>query len=148
MPKIDDIFPDVGVIPAMVIVIVIGIALQMSGAWITMLIAGFFGALFTRKHRLAFIAGFIGVALAWTILFVLLIYTAQALAIAEFFVGLLGISGGIIVLVISILLGAFLGGFGGIFGRSVIELIDEFLSSEKVDTTMPSVESGDTEVSE
>ncbi|MFW9907956.1 MAG: hypothetical protein ACFFEF_05220 [Candidatus Thorarchaeota archaeon] len=130
MPKIDDIFPDVGILPAMIIVVVIGIALQLSGAWITMIIAGAFGGLFTRRHRSSFFAGFLGVAIAWTILFIYLIMTAQALAIAEFFIGLLGISGGFIVIVISIILGALLGGFGGLLGRSLVELLDEFLTRD------------------
>jgi hypothetical protein len=51
------------------------------------------------------------------------------MAVAEFFIGLLGLSGmGWLVIVISILLGALLGGFGGLFGRSLVEIIDEFSS--------------------
>ncbi|MHA2425855.1 MAG: hypothetical protein ACXAEF_13775, partial [Candidatus Thorarchaeota archaeon] len=146
--KIDDTFPDVGVFAAMVIVVVIGIALQLSGAWITMIIAGGFAGIFTRRHRHSFIAGFIGVALAWTILFVYLIATAQALAIAEFFIAQLGLSGGAIVLVISILLGALLGGFGGIFGRSLIEFLDGILPSSEGESQPPVEPSAESESTE
>lgn len=125
MRKIDDIFPDVGTIPAMIIVVVIGIVLQLSGQWMLMLVAGGFAGLFTRRHRYSFIAGLVGVAIAWTGIFLYLILTAQALAIADFFISLLGISGGALVIVISVILGGLLGGFGGLLGRSLIELIDE-----------------------
>lgn len=129
MKRIDDIFPNLGFVPALIIVIVLGIALQLSGAWITMLIAGVFGGLFTRRHRLAFLAGLLGVGIAWTGLFAYLAATAQAMAIANFFIALLGLTGmGWLVIVISVLLGALLGGFGGLLGRSVVEFIDEFAS--------------------
>ncbi len=125
MARIDDIFPDIGVVPTTIVVAVIAIALQISGAWITMLIVGVIGALFTRDSVRAFLAGFFGVAAGWGILYVYLIMTAQAAAIAEFFIGLLGLTGmGWLVFVIGALLGGLLGGFGGLLGRSIIDLID------------------------
>ena len=96
-----------------------------------MLFAGAFGALFVRRIRKAFLIGFLGVGLAWTILFVYLTITAQAMAVANIFIGLLGLYGmGALVIVISILIGAMLGGFGGMLGRALYELIDEFLPSD------------------
>lgn len=131
MKKLDDIFPHFNFLILFLVTTVIAIVLQLSGAWVTMLIAGALGALFTRRHRTAFFAGFIGVAIAWTVIFVYLSLTAQALVIAEFFIGLLGLSGlGWLVIVISILLGAFLGAFGGLLGRSAIELVDELIPAE------------------
>ena len=91
-----------------------------------MLIAGVFGGLLTRRHRLAFLAGLLGVGIAWTGIFAFLAATAQAMAVANFFIALLGLDGmGWLVIVISVLLGAFLGGFGGIFGRSLINDFNE-----------------------
>ncbi|OLS31104.1 MAG: hypothetical protein ThorAB25_05500 [Candidatus Thorarchaeota archaeon AB_25] len=128
MKKIDDIFPDIGFIPALIITIAIGAALQLGGSWFAMLIAGALGSLFVRRHRIAFLVGFLGVMIAWLILFVFLIMTAQAMAIAEFFIGQLGLTGmGWLVIVMSCLLGGLLGGFGGLFGRSLVELIDELI---------------------
>jgi hypothetical protein len=128
MRKLDDIFPHFNFPTLVLVLTVIAIALQLSGAWVTMLIAGALGALLARRHRTAFFAGFISVAIAWAILFIYLSLTTQALAIAEFFIGLLGLSGmGWLVIVISILLGALLGGFGGLLGRSVVELVDELI---------------------
>lgn len=138
MRKIDDIIPNLGFLPALIIVIVLGIALQLSGVWITMLIAGIFGGFFTRRHRHAFLVGLLGIGIAWALIFAYLSVTAQAMAIAEFFIVLLGetLSGmGWLVMVISVLLGALLGGFGGLFGRSLVEIIDA-LSPD--DETAPS----------
>jgi len=130
MGKIDDTIPDIGFLAALVITIVFGIALQLAGDWKLMFIAGALGALFVRRIRNAFFVGFLGIGLAWTIIFVNLIVNAQAMAVANMFIGLLGLEGlGALVIAISILIGAFLGGFGGMLGRALYELIDEFLPS-------------------
>jgi len=71
--------------------------------------------------------GLLGIGIAWALIFAYLSVTAQAMAIAEFFIVLLAetLSGmGWLVTVISVLLGALLGGFGGLFGRSLVEIID------------------------
>jgi hypothetical protein len=131
MGKIDDTIPDVGILPALVITIVFGLALQLAGDWKLMLIAGALGALFIRRIRVAFLVGFLGIGIAWSILFVYLSLTAQAMAVADIFIGLLGLSGlGALVIVISVLIGALLGGFGGMLGRALYEFIDEFLPSD------------------
>ncbi|MHA1636378.1 MAG: hypothetical protein ACTSUB_00040 [Candidatus Thorarchaeota archaeon] len=144
MVKIDDTFPDVGFVPTIVIVAVLGIILQLTGAWITMLAAGAIGALFTRTYLKSFLAGFIGVSISWTVLYVYLMLTAQASEIAEFFIGLLSLTGmGWLVFVIGVLLGGLLGGFGGGFGRSLIELLDEI--SSKPTKIEPDIETEPTE---
>jgi hypothetical protein len=131
MGKIDDTIPELGFLPALVITIVFGIVFQLAGNWMLMLFAGAFGALFVRRIRKAFLVGFLGVGLAWTILFVVLAITAQAMAVAEIFIGLLGLYGlGALVIVISVLIGAMLGGFGGMLGRALYELLDDFLLSD------------------
>jgi hypothetical protein len=130
MRKIDDTVPDIGFLPALVITIVFGIVFQLAGDWKLMLIAGALGALFVRRLRKAFLIGFLGIGLAWGILFVYLSLTAQAMAVANLFIGLLGLEGlGVIVIVISVLIGALLGGFGGLLGRAIYEMIDEILPS-------------------
>ncbi|TFG14511.1 hypothetical protein EU537_03580 [Candidatus Thorarchaeota archaeon] len=141
MSKIDDLFPNIGVIPSAIIVAVVGATLQLSGQWILMLLAGFIGALFTRRYLHSFAAGFVGIALAWSSIFIFLIVTAQALEIADFFIGLLGLSGlGFVVILISILIGALLGGFGGIVGRAVLELVDEIITGKNNGTEVEVVQ--------
>ena len=131
MGKIDDTIPEIGILSALVITIVFGLALQLTGDWKLMLIAGALGALFVRRLRTAFFVGFLGVGIAWSILFVYQILTAQAMAVADMFIGLLGLSGlGALVIVISVLIGALLGGFGGMLGRALYEFIDEFLPTD------------------
>ncbi|MFX1559695.1 MAG: hypothetical protein ACFFBL_03840 [Promethearchaeota archaeon] len=131
MGKIDDTIPELAFIPALVITIVFGAVLQLTGNWILMLIAGALGALFVRRIRKAFLVGFLGIGLAWSFLFVYLSLTAQAMDVANIFIGLLGLEGlGIVVIVISVLIGALLGGFGGMLGRALYEFIDEFLPSD------------------
>ncbi len=131
MRKIDDTVPELALLPALVITIVFGLALQLAGDWKLMLIAGALGALFVRRIRRAFLVGFLGIGLAWSILFVYLSITAQAMAVANIFIGLLGLEGlGVIVIVISVLIGGLLGGFGGMLGRALYEFIDELLSSD------------------
>jgi hypothetical protein len=138
MKKVDEIFPELGFFPALTITIAIGAALQLSGAWITMLLAGILGSLFVRRHRIAFLVGFLGVFLAWLVLYIYLIATAQALVIADFFIGLLGLSGlGWLVIVIGCLIGGLLGGFGALLGRSVIELVDELMPEEEEERIPP-----------
>jgi hypothetical protein len=131
MGKIDDTVPDTGFLPALVITIVFGIVFELAGDWKLMLIAGALGALFVRRIRKAFLVGFLGIGIAWGLIFVYLVATAQAMAVANMFIGLLGLEGlGAIVIVISVLIGALLGGFGGMLGRALYELIDEFLPSD------------------
>jgi len=138
MTRIDDTFPDVGFIPTVIIVTIVGIALQLSGAWITMLLAGMFGALFTRTYLKSFLAGFFGAAAAWGILYLYLTLTAQASAIAEFFIGLLGLTGmGWLVFVIAMLCGGLLGGFGGGLGRSLYEMVDQYMSTSATPADIP-----------
>jgi hypothetical protein len=135
MGKIDDTIPDVGFLPALVITIVFGIVFELAGDWKLMLFAGALGALFVRRIRKAFFVGFLGVGIAWGLIFVYLVATAQAMAVANMFIGLLGLEGlGAIVIVISVLIGALLGGFGGMLGRALYELIDEFLPSASAGT--------------
>ena len=131
MKKIDDIIPDIGFFPALIVAIALSAALQLGGSWFAMLVAGALGSMFVRRHRIAFLVGFLGVMIAWFFLFVYLILTAQAMAIANFFISLLGLTGmGFLVIVISCLLGGLLGGFGALFGRSLIELINELLPDD------------------
>ena len=138
MGKINDTIPELGFLPALVITVVFGIVFQLAVNWMLMLFAGAFGALFVRRIRKAFLIGFLGVGLAWSILFVFLSVTAQAMAVAEIFIGLLGLYGlGALVIVISVLIGAMLGGFGGMLGRALYELIDEFLPSDSGGEQVP-----------
>ncbi len=129
MRNIDDYVPELPFVAVVICVLVLGILLQLTGLWILMLLAGGVGALFTRSLKRSFTAGFLGVGLAWTILFIYLILTSHALEIADFFIALLGLSGlGWLVIVISIIIGGLLGGFGATLVRTSVELVDEAIA--------------------
>ncbi|NWF96497.1 MAG: hypothetical protein HXY34_10195 [Candidatus Thorarchaeota archaeon] len=125
MKKIDDTIPSMKLIPTTIVVTVIGAVLELSGVWLTMVIAGGLAGLFLRDHRRAFAAGLFGIAIAWSALFAYLVVTADALRVGSLFASLLGLSGlGWLPIMISVMLGALLGGFGALLVRSLVELID------------------------
>jgi hypothetical protein len=132
MNILNRVFKDMDFLPALLIVAILGLALQLTGAWVTMLFAGVFGGFFTKRYSKAFLVGFLGVGIAWSIIFAYLVVTSPALAIAGFFINMLGLneSFSITLIVFSILIGALLGGFSGVLGRAVLELVEE-LSAEK-----------------
>lgn len=128
MKKVDEIFPDLGLAPALIITVAISATLQLSGSWLAMLVAGALGALFVKRYRTAFLVGFFGVLLGWLALYIYVIIAAQGLIIADFFIGLLGLHGlGWLVIVIGCLIGGLLGGFGAMLGRSIVELVDDLI---------------------
>jgi hypothetical protein len=124
MNVLDRVLKDMGFLPTLAIVIILGLALQLTGVWITMLIAGVFGGFFTKRNSKAFLVSFLGIGIAWSIVFVYLVVTTPAITIAGFFINMLGLneSFSITLIVISILIGALFGGLSGILGRAVHEL--------------------------
>ena len=104
----------------------IALVLQMTGHWVLMILAGAIGALTVKRMRHAFLTGFLGVALAWSILFVILNTFSQAYLVGEFFATLIGLPGfGRFIVSLSILIGGLLGASGAIVGRAFIELVGE-----------------------
>ncbi|MGQ4911511.1 MAG: hypothetical protein ACP6KW_05020 [Candidatus Thorarchaeota archaeon] len=131
MKRIDDTVPAFSAILVLALDVVLAVVLQLSGLWITMILVGALGALFVRRHRTAFLTGFLGVLIGWAILYTYAIVTAQGLAVADFFIGLLGFSGlGWVVIVIGCIIGGLLGATGALLGRSLIELIDDLIGGE------------------
>jgi len=100
-----------------------------------MIFAGAFGCIYVKRHIHAFIAGFLGVSLAWSILFVFLVQFSQAYVVAELFATLIGAAGlGRFIVSLSILIGGFLGGSGALVGYSLIDLVKEYRSSKSSTT--------------
>ncbi len=131
MRKIDDMIPRYGFVSSLLVVITLGVLLQLSLSWITMPLVGLVGALFTRRHKRSFYLGFLGVSIAWSIIFAYLSVSGRALITADFFISMVGLSGmGWLVIVISVIIGGLLGGFGGLVGRSLVEVVDEITNQE------------------
>lgn len=122
-------FHETGIGHSYLITTLIALILQIVGQWPAMILAGAFGCVYVKRHRHAFIAGFLGVACAWSIMFVIMVTFFQAYVIAEFFATLIGAAGfGRFIVSFSILIGGFLGGSGALVGYSVIDLINEYRS--------------------
>ena len=120
-------FHDTGIGHSFLITTLIALGLQLLGQWALMILAGTFGCLYVKRHSHAFIAGFLGVASAWSILFVILVQFSQAYVVAELFASLIGVPGlGRFIVSLSILIGGLLGGSGALVGYSIIDLIGEF----------------------
>ncbi len=134
MRKIDDSIKQQNQAISLMIVIIIGIALQFLAGWPMMIIVGIIGALLVRRHRTAFAVGFVGITLSWLIIFAYLISVGHALEIANFFVGLLGLNnmGGVLI-AISCIIGGLLAGMGGLLGRSIVEFIDEIIAGKAIE---------------
>lgn len=107
----------------------IAIGLQLLGPWALMILAGALGCFYIKRHSHAFIAGFLGVALGWSILFMILVQFSQAYTVAELFASLIGVAGfGRFIVSLSILIGGLLGGSGALVGYSAIDLVKEYKS--------------------
>ena len=117
---------ETGIYHGYFVTLLIALPLQLIGHWAPMIPTGFVGGLTVRKMRHAFIARFLGVATAWSIIFVYLNTFAQAYVIGEFFATLIGLPGfGRWIISLSILSGGLLGASGAIVGRAVLELAEE-----------------------
>jgi len=128
----ENVFIKTGILQGYLLCTFLALVLQVTGFWILMIPAGIVGGIFTKRLVHAFIAGFLGVAVAWATLFFIQNAFAQAYVVAEFFATLIGIPGmGRWIVSLSILLGGFLGGSGGLVGRAMIELAEEFTSVNK-----------------
>nr|KXH72546.1 MAG: hypothetical protein AM324_07255 [Candidatus Thorarchaeota archaeon SMTZ1-83] len=136
----ENVFVKSGIVHAYLFCMLLALVLQITGFWILMILAGTVGGLFTKRLPHAFIAGFLGVAVAWSILFLIQNTFAQAYVVAEFFATLIGMpEAGRWIVSLSILLGGFLGGSGGLVGRAMVELAEEFTSKKKPTETAADV---------
>jgi len=130
--KYENVFVKTGIVNGYLVCTLLALVLQTTGFWILMIPAGTVGGLFTKRLSHAFIAGFLGVAVAWSILFFIKNTFAQAYVVAEFFAILIGMPGaGRWIVSLSILLGGLLGGSGGLVGRAMLELAEEFTSQNR-----------------
>ena len=131
MQRITERSIETGIFQGWMLTLLVAFGLQYSGNWALMILAGVFGGVFTRRHRHAFIAGFLGVACAWSVWFMILVAAAQAYVVGEVFATLIGLPGfGRYIVSISILLGGALGASGALVGRSTIEFVEEFRPRE------------------
>ena len=104
-------------------IILLSFLLAYSGLWWLAFIVGFFGGLLLEKARMGFIIGFLGVLIGWTIHMALIAFF-QDLDVLNFLLSIFGLNVGWLVL-ITLVLGGLLGGFGGLNGTCFRKIVQE-----------------------
>jgi hypothetical protein len=96
-------------------------------AWILMVIAGFLGGFLIKKAGLGFLAGFLGVIVAWLIYFIAFSFLGPVWAFADVLAGLFGLEGmGFVVIILAlVLIGGLIGGLGALNGHFIGSLVSE-----------------------
>jgi len=95
--------------------------LELTGIYLLMLLAGGVAGFFVKRGWLSFIIGFISVTLAWGIYFIVFALIGP---LSEFFAligSIIGISG-LILMILSLIIGGLLGGFGALVGAYITQL--------------------------
>ncbi|NVM53838.1 MAG: hypothetical protein HWN66_09065 [Candidatus Helarchaeota archaeon] len=106
--------------------------LQLFGAiwtyaWILMVAAGFLGGFLVKKAGKGFLAGFLGVLVAWLVYFLIFSFIGPIWEFANVLAGLFGLTGmGFVVIILSlVLIGGLIGGLGALNGHFVASILFE-----------------------
>jgi hypothetical protein len=103
--------------------LLLGLVLELTGIYLLMLLAGFIGGIFVKKGWHSFIIGFLSIASAWEIYFIIFSFVSGKMDDLLVIVGnLIGIQGGII-LMLTIIIGGLLGGVGALVGAYITQII-------------------------
>ena len=96
-------------------------------AWILMVVAGFLGGFLIKKAGLGFLAGFLGVIVAWLIYLVAFSFLGPVWAFADTLAGVFGLEGmGFVVIILAlVLIGGLIGGLGALNGHFIGSLLSE-----------------------
>ena len=97
-----------------------------------MLVAGFVAGIFIKKGWTSFLIGFIGVMAAWGVYFLIFTFIGPLDRLLSFIGQLIGING-IVLILISLIIGGRLGGMGALIGGYSMQLIlgDNYNPKEK-----------------
>ena len=109
-------------LPGFIISISLALLLELTGNYFLMLLAGGVAGFFVKKGWLSFIIGFIGVSLAWGIYFVIFAFIGPLGEFLDLIGSIIGMSG-VILLILSLIIGGLLGGIGALVGAYVIQLV-------------------------
>jgi hypothetical protein len=107
----------------------VAIGLNLTTVWQLCIISPAIGSLLFIKERarLAWWSGFLGVGLAWFTIVVIYIAAQPAMVVADFLMWIIAGSPGLgwIAIVLTVGIGACLGGFGGVIGFAVQRVISK-----------------------
>lgn len=102
--------------------LLLGLALELTGIYLLMLLAGFVCGIFVKKGWHSFLVGFLSIASAWEIYFIIFSFVGPMGDLLVIIGNLIGIQGGII-LMITIIIGGLLGGVGALVGAYITQMI-------------------------
>ncbi|MBD3230133.1 MAG: hypothetical protein GF329_18285 [Candidatus Lokiarchaeota archaeon] len=107
----------------------LGLLLQLFGfiwayAWILMVVAGFMGGFLIKASGLGFLAGFLGIISGWLIYFIILMFQGPFFEFATLIANVLGLGDlGIVIIILALLVGGLIGGFGALNGHFIASII-------------------------
>jgi hypothetical protein len=105
-----------GFLISLVVTILLSAGLELSGIWLTMLIAGFVGGFMTRRLQRGIAVGFLGVLVGWALYFLSYWIIAPNAANIAF-------SAASSFVILTLLLGGILGTLSGAMGALVSSLV-------------------------
>ncbi|MHA1788748.1 MAG: hypothetical protein ACTSWR_04315 [Candidatus Helarchaeota archaeon] len=119
------------IVPAFFSAFLLALPLEMVH-FLTMLVAGFVAGIFIKKGWTSFLIGFIGVMAAWGVYFLIFTFIGPLDRLLSFIGQLIGING-IVLILISLIIGGLLGGMGALIGGYSMQLIlgDNYNPKEK-----------------
>jgi len=105
-----------------IIAFVLALYLEITGIYLLMLLVGGVAGFFVKKGWLSFIIGFMSVAIAWGIYFIFFAFVGPLGEFFELIGSIIGISG-VILMILSLIIGGLLGGIGALVGAYTTQLI-------------------------
>ncbi|MFX1358345.1 MAG: hypothetical protein ACFFA8_13820 [Promethearchaeota archaeon] len=106
--------------------------LELTGIYLLMLLAGGVAGFFVKRGWISFIIGFMSVALAWGVYFIVFAFIGPLSEFFELIGSIIGLSG-LILMVLSLTIGGLLGGTGALVGAYITQLIlgDNYIRKSK-----------------
>ena len=108
------------------LVIVIALVLELPGWWWGMPVAGLVGGWWIKHAGRGFLAGGLGVALAWAGFLIFFSVTSPLCALAGLFAGILGLGEGLgfVPVALALIIAFLMGGLGGLCGAMMRGLVN------------------------
>jgi hypothetical protein len=96
-----------------------------TAAWILMVIAGFLGGFLVKRAGKGFLAGFLGVLLAWAGYLIIFEIIGPLFEFSNILAALFGLTGmGFVVIILSlVVIGGLIGGLGGLNGHFIAAIV-------------------------
>ena len=104
-----------------IIAFALALLLELTGIYLLMLLVGGVAGFFVKRGWLSFIIGFMSVSLAWGIYFIVFAFIGPLGEFFDLIGSIIGIPG-VILMVLSLIIGGLLGAFGALVGAYTTQL--------------------------